>query len=112
MCEMIGKSEQNTLLNRVAFRAFLTDVQAFSFCDPQKLLEQRTDLSRSLGMDSQPSTTVQVVSISIRVAPGAHQYKEIRLRFTAEQFVTCILNLPTLSSHQQIPTLRERCNQR
>jgi hypothetical protein len=56
-------------------RRLLADVQALGRGDPQELLEQRTDLTRCLGVNAEPAAALDVVPIALGVAPGAHQHE-------------------------------------
>ena len=84
---MVGKANQQTTLHGSAIHRLFADIQTFFRRDAQKLLEQRPDLTRGLGVNTQPAAAVHLVAALLGVAPSAHQHKKIRLRLAVEQLV-------------------------
>ena len=68
---MVGKSRPADNAARRHDRGFFTDVQTFVRCDAQKLFEQRPDLARGLGVDTQSPAAVDLIAALLRRSASA-----------------------------------------
>ena len=104
--EMITETDQHAFAHGDPINALLRYIEALRLGDFQKLLKQWPNLTDPLHMNSQSSTGLLIKTRLIRIAPGPHQQKEIRLMLFPKEFLPGLSGSLVDIAQQKIPPLR------
>src|SRR5581483_12133059 len=88
------------------------DIETFPAGNFQKLLEERPDLPRRLGVNAEPPASVEIVIVFIGVAPGAHEQEKIALMLLAEEILARLTDFLRPAAKEKIPSLGQRGHER